>query len=308
MQQETKKRSAPQQRAKVYAFFIEQIDFLESTGKYRTSESYRQTLSSLKQFHGETDFSFRDINSTFVNRYECWMKSRHLCRNTTSFYMRILRAVFNKAVDQHFVSPAQPFRHVYTGIDKTAKRAISIAEIKRLLKMDCTATPGLCFARDLFVLSFYLRGMSFIDLAYLRKSDLRDGYLTYSRHKTGQRLTIYWEPAMQKIIDRYPCPDSQYLLPIISKEDGTEMRQYRNQMLQVNRKLKIIEAYIHLRLPLTMYVARHSWASIAWQKNISVSVISEALGHTSERTTRIYLSTIQNKMIDEANHSIIHSL
>ena len=156
--------------------------------------------------------------------------------------------------------------------------------------------------------SFYMRGMSFIDLAYLRKKDLNSGFVSYSRRKTGKKLIIRWEKQMQEIIDRYGDSETQYLLPIIEREDGTERRQYRNKMLLVNRKLKKIAARAGLTTPLTMYVARHSWASIAKTKNISIGIISEAMGHDSETTTQIYLSSIQTNQIDNANRNILKDL
>ena len=147
--------------------------------------------------------------------------------------------------------------------------------------------------------------MSFIDLAYLRKKDLNSGFVSYSRRKTGKKLIIRWEKQMQEIIDRYGDSETQYLLPIIEREDGTERRQYRNKMLLVNRKLKKIAARAGLTTPLTMYVARHSWASVARGKHIPLSVISEGMGHDSEKTTLIYLAALDTTVIDKANMVVL---
>lgn len=83
---------------------------------------------------------------------------------------------------------------------------------------------------------------------------------------------------MQEIIDRYGDSETQYLLPIIEREDGTERRQYRNKMLLVNRKLKKIAARAGLTTPLTMYVARHSWASIAKTKTSRLVLLAKRWG------------------------------
>ena len=191
----------------------------------------------------------------------------------TSFYMRILRCVYRKAVGEGLALPADPFENVYTGVDKTSKRAATLTDIKHIKQLDLSDHKSLEFARDIFLFSFYMRGMSFIDLAYLRKKDLNSGFVSYSRRKTGKKLIIRWEKQMQEIIDRYGDSETQYLLPIIEREDGTERRQYRNKMLLVNRKLKKIAARAGLTTPLTMYVARHSWASIAKTKNIHAAPI-----------------------------------
>lgn len=215
---------------------------------------------------------------------------------------------YRKAVGEGLALPADPFENVYTGVDKTSKRAATLTDIKHIKQLDLSDHKSLEFARDIFLFSFYMRGMSFIDLAYLRKKDLNSGFVSYSRRKTGKKLIIRWEKQMQEIIDRYGDSETQYLLPIIEREDGTERRQYRNKMLLVNRKLKKIAARAGLTTPLTMYVARHSWASIAKTKNISIGIISEAMGHDSETTTQIYLSSIQTNQIDNANRNILKDL
>ena len=200
-----------------------------------------------------------------------------------------------------------PFRHVYTGIDKTVKRAVSLKTIRQLCELDFSRNPKLEYVRDLFMFSFYTRGMTFVDMAYLRKSDLKQGILTYRRRKTGQLLCIRWEECMQKIIHKYEIKESIYLLPII-KDEEMERKQYKNASHLVNLRLKKIGEMLGLSIPLTMYVARHAWASIAKSKNIPISVISEGMGHDSEMTTRIYLASLDTAVIDKANNLIIKSV
>lgn len=292
----------------VFSFLRRQITQLRQIGKVGTAATYQQTLNSIMRFRKNRDISFDDITPEFMLAYEAWLHSMHLCRNTTSFYMRILRTVYNKAVEQQLTTDRQPFKHVYTGIDKTAKRAIPIADIRRIKNIDLSYDPALDFARDMFLLSFYLRGMSPIDLAFLRKSDLSNGHLTYCRRKTGQQMSVRWEKHMQQIIDKYSDMGTQYLLPLIQREDGTEMRQYRVMAHKMNRKLKKLSALLRISTPLTLYVARHSWASIAHAENVPVSIISGAMGHDSEATTQIYLASIQTSRIDQANHNILRKL
>lgn len=295
--------------ATVFTFFRNQITLLRQIGKEGTAATYQQTLNSIMSFRHGLDMTFDDITPEFALAYEVWLRSRHLCRNTTSFYMRILRTVYNKAAEQRLaVVGRQPFRHVYTGIDKTGKRAISLANVRRIKNIDLSSDPSVDFARDFFLLSFYLRGMSPIDLAFLRKSDLCNGHLTYCRRKTGQQMSVNWEKHMQQIVDKYPANGTQYLLPLIQREDGTEMRQYRTVARKINRKLKKLSAMLRFSVPLTLYVARHSWASIALAENVPVSIISSAMGHDSEATTQIYLSSIQASRIDQANHNILRKL
>lgn len=168
--------------------------------------------------------------------------------------------------------------------------------------------PDLDFARDIFLMSFYLRGMSFVDMAFLRKSDLSDGYVTYRRRKTGQLLTIAWTPEMAQILEKYPPNPTSYLLPIIRRAGKNERNMYHNMSYTINRRLKAIANMADIRMPLTLYVARHSWASAAKAKGIPLSVISQGMGHDSESTTQIYLASLDTAVIDSANALIIASL
>ena len=282
---------------------------LRQMGKQRTSETYRCTLKSFMQFRKDKDVLLADIDSDLMLMYEAYLHNRGLTKNSTSFYMRILRAVYNRAVEKDLTTNRNPFKHVYTGIDKTIRRAISITAIKNIKKLDLTAKPALEFARDMFLFSFYTRGMSFIDMAYLRKSDIKKGILSYRRRKTDQQLLIKWEKCMQDIVDKYHTTDSEYLLPIIRTTSKTQARkQYLNSIRTINQHLKQIGQITNLPLPLTTYVARHSWASIAKSKNIPISIICEGMGHDSEVTTKIYLTSLDSTAIDQANSKILKSL
>ncbi len=166
------------------------ISELHKNGKVRTSETYRATLNSFIKYYGHESIRIDNINRELIEGYEGWLRHQGLTPNTVSFYMRILRATYNRAVEENVIDNKHPFKHVYTGIDKTTKRAVHISSIRKIYSLDLHHTPRLDFARDMFLLSFYLRGMSFVDMAFLRKTDLRNGYLSYRRRKTGQQLHI----------------------------------------------------------------------------------------------------------------------
>lgn len=292
----------------VFEYIKQQSERLKKLGKVRTSETYQQTLNSFMKYRNNVDLNFDMLNADLVEQYESYMRMNCLSRNSTSFYMRILRCIYNRAVKEGLVIQSNLFKRVYTGVDKTAKRAITLKEIKRIKELNLVDKPDLDYARDIFLFSFYMRGMSFIDIAYLRKKDLSNGYVVYTRKKTGKRLVIRWEKSMQDILSKYDENPTQYLLPIITKQDGTERKQYLNKILFVNRKLKQVAAMVKIVIPLSMYVSRHSWACIAQSKNVPLSIISEGMGHDNEETTRIYLSTIRTNLIDDANNKILKEL
>lgn len=291
-----------------FVFMRDIISRLKQSGKARTAETYTSALGSLKKFREGKDLLFDEVTSDLMQLYEAHLQGRGVGKNTISFYNRILRATYNRAVEKGLTEQRYPFRHVYTGIEKTVKRAIPLEAVKRIKNLDLSLRPGLEFARDMFIFSFYTRGMSFIDMAYLKKKDLSDGVLTYRRRKTGQLLSIRWEKCMQEIVDRYDTGSGCYLLPIIRNAGENERGQYQNAMFLVNRKLKVIGRMTDLQLPLTMYVARHAWANAAKNKHIPLSVISEGMGHDSEQTTLIYLASLDRAVVDNANSLILNGL
>lgn len=268
-----------------------------------TAKTYRDSLASFSSFRNGKDITFDDLNEDVINQYEAWMKNKGLKRNSSSCYLRSLKTLYFKAVELGLTEDKDIFRHVFTGFATTTKRAISIEAIKAIRKLNLGNNPALSFARDIFMLSLYLQGMSFVDIAYLKKSDIRNGQLQYSRKKTGQALTISWEKPMQEIVDAYShlTKDTPYLLPVITTQDGTERKQYEKAEHNVNRNLKKIGEMAGLHIPLTTYVARHSWASIMRDMGNDITVVGKGLGHSDIKTTQIYLSTIDNSTIMRAN-------
>lgn len=293
----------------LFSFMQQLIARLKQMGKARTAETYLATLRSFMHFRYGKDLRFDEMDSEMMQMYEAYLHNKGVVRNSSSFYLRILRAVYNRAVEQNLTVQRNPFKHVYTGIDKTAKRALPLAAIKRIKTLDLASQPHLQFARDLFLFSFYTRGMSFIDMAHLKKSDLREGTLSYRRRKTGQQLFIKWEKCMQEIVDAHPTERSEpHLLPILDASRDDTPTGYRTILLRINRHLKKIARMAGIQPALTLYCARHSWASAAKNKNIPVSVISEGMGHDSEATTQIYLASLDSALIDNANSLILSDL
>ena len=291
------------------AYARKEVDRTRRMGKVRTAESYASSLNSFQRFWGEQgDMAFEDIDAALMTEYEAYLEQDGKCPNTVSFYMRNLRTLYNRAVEEGVTENRFPFRRVNTRVEKTVKRAVTAEVIARIKELELSLHPALEFTRDLFLLCFYLRGMSFVDLAFLKKKDLQNGVLVYRRRKTGQQLCIKWEPSMQEIVRKYIDPESPYMLPIIKESGKDERRQYLNASHLMNRKLKKIGRMIGCPIKLTFYVSRHGWASIAQSQHIPLPVISEALGHDSEDTTRIYLALLDTAVVDRANSKVINSI
>lgn len=294
----------------VFCYIKSQIAKKTNMDCHGTAKTYANALRSFNKFRDGNDLGFNDMNGDLIQEYESWMLHNGLKRNSVSCYMKTLRTLYRQAVEEGFAENRDIFRKVRVSVGKTHKRAVSTNIIRTILGLDLTDSPHLDFARDIFMFSFYTRGMSFVDIAHLRKSDLRNGLLTYNRRKTFQCLTIQWERPMQAIVNRYAkhTKESPYLFPIITGGTHADRQSCEHALQRINRGLKKIGAMIGLSIPLTTYVARHSWASIARNMDVPLSVISEGLGHDSDRTTQIYLASLDTSTINKANKKIINEI
>ena len=304
-----RKDSHKTERLAVLDYMERQINAMKTMNRLGTARNYSRARNSLRTFLDGHDVSFKRMDESLIMSYNNWLECRGVVKNTISFYMRILRAIYNKAVKDCIAKQNSPFKNVYTGIDNTRKRALDENVIKKIMMLDLKDSPTLTLSRDIF--SYCMRGMSFVDIAFLRRQNFDGNYITYRRKKTGQRLTVLVEPCIARIIRRYAesSEGSPYIFPIISSDNPEDAyRQYQTALGYHNRKLKELAKRANVNLPLSSYWARHTWATVARNHNIPVSVIGAAMGHSSEKTTLIYLASLENSVIDKANRLVIGSI
>lgn len=223
-----------------FCFFQLQISRLKELGRVGTSGNYSAAFNSFSRFRRGEDLIFDNLHAELIEEYEAFLRSESISMNSSSFYMRILRAVYNKAVDKGLTEQQYPFKRVYTGVEKTVKRALPLKDIRRIKEVDLTLNADCEYARDLFMFSFYTRGMSFVDIAHLQKGSVKNGVLSYRRRKTGQQLHIKWEECMQDIVDHYALEESIYLFPIMHNVEGhaNAYNRYKGELCRVNNALK----------------------------------------------------------------------
>lgn len=288
------------------------IEKAKLSGRYSTADSYLSALHSLQLFTNNPNVHFGDITPQMIKEYEQYLFKKGRYDNTISLYMRMLRSIFNQAVAARIATldTKEIFGNVFVGCDTTSKRAIKPSLISLLLEADLSQRPQLEFSRDLFLLSFYLQGIPFVDLAYLRKSNVNGNMLSYRRHKTRQQLYITIENCARKIIKRYApeCKNSTYLLPVLDDVGEKGYKQYKSALRLYNKHLHQISKSMGITPPLTSYVARHTWASTARDNGIPVSIISTGMGHSSEKVTYVYLETLDNKTMSDANKKVISAV
>ena len=294
-------RANVRQQFYILRYIDTQIERKKKLKKEGTAAAYKSTRSSLAKFLDGSDIRMLEIDLRFIRRYEDFLYNNGVAENTVSYYLRNLRTLYNQAVvDGYHPHGEYPFVKAQTRPAKTVKRALSREDLQALANLKLEDAPELKFARDLYLFSFYAQGMAFVDIVLLKKSDIYNGVLTYSRHKSKQFIRIAVTPQMQELMDKYET-EGKYVFPIIRDNSSSEYTQYRLALGRINRHLKRIAAMIDVKIPLTTYTARHTWATLARDCGAPVSVISAGLGHTSEEMTRIYLKEFDVSQLDKVN-------
>ena len=314
---------------KLLAFLNEEVESLIRKNKLGLAENYLSSGRSLQGYLGavqKRDISLRKVDEEFLMGYQHWLLDRGVVRNTAVFYMRNLHAVYNKAVAQRLVPDTRPFVRVQTNITHTEKRAVTPDLIRNICALDIRAglvelgqdptkkpfvrmCRELTFARDTFIFCFCARGLTFVDFAYLKPGDIRRGSIVYDHRKTEQHIEVEILPQMRDFIEAYGALEGPYLFPVLTSTDVTEAhRQYNTALRRYNKHLKKISRMLGLDVSLTSYVSRHSWATAAYHADMPMPYISEAMGHTSENTTRIYLKSLDNSEIDKENKRLLDGI
>ena len=287
------------------------IGRLRKEGRHSTAHVYKNAIFSFSKFCGTSNVSFRQVTRERLRRYGQYLYECGLKPNTISTYMRMLRCIYNRGVEADS-APYVPrlFHDVYTGVDVRQKKALPIGELRRLLYED-PKSERLRRTQAIAALMFQFCGMSFADLAHLEKSALDQNVLRYNRIKTKTPMSVEILDTAKEMINRLRSnqdshPDSpDYLFDILSSDkkrtDERAYREYQSALRQFNNRLKDLARALRLKSPVTSYTLRHSWATTAKYRGVSIEMISESLGHKSIKTTQIYLKGFELKERTEVN-------
>lgn len=299
---------------------------LRRNGQQRTARAYMTVCRGLVNFNDGLDICLSEIDSSLVKRFENFLKENGKQPNTVSYYMRNLRVIYNRAIESGRIVDmgAKPFADVFTGVEETRRRALTASEVNRLKNIDFPRLlrfygPGsaeyacicnLYFSWRLFFFCLYAQGMCFVDLAYLKKSHIKDGILRYYRKKTGKQICVPVNEGMQRMIDSFASDtrDSDYLFPIINGSNGNDRLLYESAMRTQNRRLKRLAGMAGVSKTVSTHVARHSWATICKNELLPLSVICEGLGHSSEKMTRKYLDSFDFSVLGEAGKTVMSAI
>lgn len=279
---------------------------MQKQARHKTAANYLTAARSLSRFLDNSKWRFADITAAMLQCYQRWLCNRGIRLNTVSAYMRSLRSLYNRVADN---AADNPFTAVFTGNEQTAKRSVTDEEIRRLLALQLDRQPHLAFARDMFMFSFMAMGMPFVDIAYLKWQQIHDGVLHYARHKTGHKVCVAIEPYMAEIISRHTTQGCEYVFPILADTTAANIHTtYLKRLRAYNYALHRLSLLIGSSRTLSSYVARHSWASLAYRSGIDISLIAKAMGHTKLSTTLIYIRALLDPSLAEANKKVMQSL
>ena len=300
-------------------YIPEVIGMLKREGKFPAMQVYACTLRSYEKFCAEerhpknttTSLSMQEIfTPERLKEYEDWLAGQQSSPNTISTYMRTLQAVYNR-----WMSPGiegyNPvlFKDVYTKVESRTKRALTAEQMEQLRNTDFSVlTLRQQQVLTYFLLMFMLRGMPFIDLAHLRKSDLRNRRITYRRHKTGKLMVVDVPPDAMRLLQKYrDKTDSEYLFPLLHGGLFMEEHHHRYQetLRHFNRELARLMKQLLPGVSVSSYTARHTWATLAYHSGVPVGLISQSLGHSSIRVTMTYLKPFDAEVIDRINRQVI---
>ena len=315
---ESVEKSTNKQNVGTYIQHI--IQYMTAEKRLGNAKAYTGCYNSLLKFTGNLDIPFTDIDVSWLKKYELYLRERGNSDNTVGIRMREMRAVYNKAIEDNVVNekyyPFTKFKISHYRKGK-CKRAITKSEINKIINIDLSGittyhSPLLYLSKDLFTFSYLCCGMNMIDIAYLKYSDIINGRICFVRHKTKQPITFQLLPQAMQIIDKYRKDEVQqddYIFPILDRNfHHTEQQQYdriRKVIKGMNKSLKRIGTHLNISIPLTTYVARHSFATVLKRSGVNIALISEAMGHTSLSTTQFYLDSFENEQVDEAMKNLL---
>jgi len=300
----------------LFSYFDLIIKRLIKSGQIKNAEIYKDTKRNISHFTNSKDIQFSDLDILFLNHLEEHLKANNKGANTIYIYLRTLRALINKAIKEGVCNEQYyAFKNFslsrYAKI-KTEKRAISKEDIEKIKNLNLSKNPELILAQKLFLFSFYCRGMNFIDLAYLKRKHIHNNRLIYFRQKTKDLFNLeLLEPAKEivKYFGKFILSGNEsYIFPIFNVSHISPQSKYNRKvkmLRQINKDLKVIGRLAKLNDELTTYVARHSYATILKREGIATNIISQALGHDSEKTTQIYLESFENNVLDQASKLIL---
>lgn len=290
----------------MFAYIQERAAHKRQMGKISSSDVYLATAVHFRRFLAGRRCRLSDLTATLVADFRCFLQAEGLKVNTINSYLSSLRAVYHAACHDGRV----PFLNLKLRRETTAKRAVPAALIQRVASLSTSVLrPEQELAVDLATFSFLACGMPFFDMAYLTRHNIRGKELVYNRRKTGVQIRMEITAGMWQIIRKYASSAASrpYLFPILPSGSSSHA-QYKYRLAVFNRHLKDLGVRLHFPTELTSYVIRHSWASAALRCHVPVAVISQALGHTSEKTTRCYLSELDVSELTKANRKVAGSI
>ena len=281
--------------------------------RYSTAKSYQDALNSFRRFSGLGEIPYTFINRELLQRYQAWLLGKGCSLNTVSTYMRRIRHIYNLAVEADEASfIPNLFKGVFTGVESKRKKALPKETLERVIRTE-VEDPDLRRVQLAVRLMFAFCGMAFVDLAHLKGENIRDGVLLYHRQKSGSLVQVEIPPEALPLLEELSDgtdAGSPYLFPFLSgrKEGEEAYKEYVSALTRFNGNLGRLAESAGVTAPFTSYTIRHTFATALKERDVPIEVISELLGHTSIKTTQIYLKSFSLERLSAVNRACFESV
>lgn len=303
----------------VLAYLVQLATEYQAVGRAGNAATYRNTWRVLRRFTDGKPLRFADLTPRKLEAFEKDLRA-HGCKDASvSVYMRTLRAAVNRACKDGLMDRANyPFSngsndgYAVSMKGNTNPRSLNDADMDKIKAYDYRKEPHLATAVRYFLFSYYARGMNFIDMAYLERKALKDGRFEYTRRKTmhkngGVSFSIPITSQLAAIVEAFEDGTTKYVFPILNGEHHTEKQQWdriRKCLKTWNKQLKEVSEVLGIKVPLTSYVARHTYATTLKRKGVDVAMIGDSMGHKNASTTAVYLKRFADDVLDKANANL----
>ena len=297
------------EKSSIFYWMDKLIYYKRQSGKDSTADLYRATRNWLYRFIHRRNLSVFQITSSLIDNFVNYLKRLgHLRMNSINSYLSGFRAMYNQIIRKMNYQPyIHPFAHVRIRLEKTVKRAVCLKTIEQIAQLDLRGNPHLDLAADICTFSFLACGIPFVDLVHLTYHNIEGNTLVYHRMKTRTLIRVEITSGMQHLLNKY-ASNSPYLFPVLPSQKVISHEQYKSLLRKYNNNLKKLGDKVNISVPFTSFVIRHTWATEAHRHYIPIALISQALGHTTEKTTHYYLAQLDQSELSKANARVVKTI